>query len=70
VTDQVDDFAYLWTSEREDWGVLRHDSGDVGLPYNVLEKDVLLIDENDDLAAAVVRRMIAEGMSIISSLSE
>jgi hypothetical protein len=63
---QVDDFAYLWTSQREDWVVLRHEGDDVGLPYNRTTKQALLIDEDDALATAVVRRMVSEGMPVIA----
>ena len=65
MAEQVEDFAYLWTTERDEWVVLRDDDpSDVGLPYNRLRHHALLIDEDDELAAAVVKRMIAEGLPI------
>ena len=42
----------------------RVDPSDVGLPYNRVRRHALLTDENDELAAAVVRRMIAEGLPV------
>ena len=67
MTEGVEDFAYLWTTEREDWVVLRSDSSERGLPYNRILRQVLLIDENDELANAVVQRMIDEGLPITST---
>ena len=64
VSEKVEDFAYLWTTERGDWVVLRVDPSEVGLPYNRLTHGALLIDEDDALAAAVVQRMVAEGLPI------
>jgi hypothetical protein len=63
VADQVEDFAYLWTTERDEWVVLRVDPSDLGLPYSRVRHHALLIDENDELATAVVQRMIAEGVA-------
>jgi hypothetical protein len=64
VAETVEDFAYLWTTERDDWVVLRTDASDTGLPYNRVRHSAILIDENDELAAAVVQRMIVEGLPI------
>jgi len=64
VAETVEDFAYLWTTERDEWVVLCVDPSDVGLPYNRVRRHALLTDENDELAAAVVRRMIAEGLPV------
>jgi hypothetical protein len=44
--------------------VLRSDSSDRGLPYNRGLRQALLIDENDELANAVVQRKIDEGLPI------
>jgi hypothetical protein len=64
VPEGVEAFDYLWTTEREDWVVLRSESSDPGLPYNRTLRQILLIDENDELAVAVVRRMIDEGLPV------
>jgi hypothetical protein len=64
VTETVENFAYLWTTERDQWVVLRVDSSEAGLPYNRVRHHMLLIDENDELAAAVVQRMVAEGLPV------
>jgi hypothetical protein len=68
--DPIEEFAYLWTTEREDWAVLRLDPDEAGLPFNRRSRNALLIDENDDLADAVVARMVAEGLPIITTVSE
>jgi hypothetical protein len=64
VAGRVEDFAYLWTTEREEWVVLQVDPSDRGLPYNRVTRGALLIDEDDELATAVVERMIAEGLPV------
>jgi hypothetical protein len=66
VTRSVDDFAYLWTTERDAWVVLQSAPEQSGMPYHLATKTFLLIDEDDELAASVARRMIAEGMAVIT----
>jgi len=70
MADPVDAFAYLWTTERQDWVVLRPDPDDSGLPFNRVRRQALLIDEDDELSGAVVRRMIAEGLPVVTTASE
>ena len=70
MADHVDDFAHLWTTEREEWVVFRSDPEDVGLPYNRAKRQALLIDEDDELAAGVVQRMIDEGIPVVSTPPE
>ncbi len=65
VSVHVDDFGYLWTTEREDWVVLESTPDDLGLPYNQRTRSVLLIDEDAALANGVVQRMMAEGLPVI-----
>ena len=67
---RVEEFAYLWTTERDDWVVLRAAPDEDGLPYNRVTRQVLLIDEDDDLLVAVVRRMVAEGMPVVANSPE
>jgi hypothetical protein len=66
----VEDFAYLWTTERDDWVVLRAAPDESGMPYNRVRGQMLLIDEDDDLYLAVVRRMVAEGMRVVTKPPE
>jgi hypothetical protein len=68
--EHVDDYTYLWTSEREEWVVLRADPDDLGLPYNRRSRGVLLIDEDEALAAAVVHRMAAEGLPVVEKVPD
>ena len=66
----IEEFAYLWTTERDDWVVLRVPPGEDGLPYNRVTRQVLLIDEDVDLCSAVVRRMVAEGLPVVATPPE
>ena len=66
----LSEFAYLWTTQRDDWVVLRTGPDESGLPFNRLTRQALLIDEDDALADAVVQRMISEGLPVITSASE
>ena len=68
MADPVEAFAYLWTTE-DDWVVLRPDPEETGLPYNRVSRGALLI-EDDELSEAVVQRMIAKGLSVITTVSE
>jgi hypothetical protein len=68
VAGSIEEFAYLWTTERDDWVVLRVSPDDVGLPYNRVSRQALLIDEGDALATAVVQRMIAERLPVLTTL--
>ena len=70
MTDPVEAFAYLWTTERDDWVVLRPDPDEAGLPFKRAICQALLIDEDDKLSAAVARRMIAEGLPVVTTVSE
>jgi hypothetical protein len=70
MADPVEAFAYLWTTERDDWVVLRPDHDEAGLPFNRARRQALLIDEDDELSDAVVRRMIDEGLPIVTTVSE
>jgi hypothetical protein len=63
----LDDFAYLWTTERDQWVVLRDDYDEGGIPFNQVTRSALLIDEDDELAEAVVRQMIAKGLDVTTS---
>ena len=67
--DSVEAFAYLWTTERDDWAVLRPDPDEAGLPFNCARRQALLIDKDDELSGAVVRRMIAEGLPVVTTVS-
>jgi hypothetical protein len=69
MADPVEAFAYLWTTERDDWIVLRLDPEEAGLAYNRASRGVLLI-EDDELSDAVVQRMIAEGLSVVTAVSK
>jgi hypothetical protein len=63
----VDDFACAWTTEREQWVVLRADADKERVAFNRVLRSVLLIDEDDVFAAAVVRRMVALGLPVTTS---
>jgi len=69
MADPVQAFAYFWTTGRDDLVVLRPDPEGAGLPYNRASSGVLLI-EDVELSEAVVQRMIAEGLSVVTTVSE
>ena len=70
VVPDLSEFAYLWTTQRDHWVVLRTAPDESGLPFNRFTRQALLIDEDDALAEAVVQRMISEGLSVITSAPE
>lgn len=70
MVDRVEEFAYLWTAERGDWVVFRPAPDEPGVPFNRSERQAVLIDEDDELPGAVVRRMIAEGLPAPTTVSE
>jgi hypothetical protein len=58
----VDEHRDLW--ESGDW-VLVGSGGGLPVIYHPRDRMVMLIDEDDALAEAVVRRMIAEGVPLV-----
>jgi hypothetical protein len=69
--EAVGEFAYLWDGSDPDWVVSLDPDGriDQGLPVNRRTGHALVICENDDLAAAVVRAMRAHGVPVVSAES-
>jgi hypothetical protein len=68
VAKRVEEFAHLWTTEGDDWVVLRAASDEGGLTYNRVTRRVLLIDGDEDLSVAVVRRVVAEGVPVVANI--
>jgi hypothetical protein len=58
----VDEHRDLW--ESREW-ILVRSGGDVPAIYHPGDRMVMLIDEDDALAEAVVHRMIAEGVRLV-----
>jgi hypothetical protein len=64
--EELRSYAYLWDGSDPEWMVaLTSDGADAGLPYHCGRKSVLLVDEDDELAAAVVRAMLAHGVPVV-----
>ena len=61
----VEEHRDLW--ESGEW-VLVRTGGDLPAIYHPTDRMVMLIDEDDVLAEAVVHRMIAEGVPIVDDL--
>jgi hypothetical protein len=59
-------FEFIWNKEFDDYALV----GDSDEGYCILKKSVdgLLIIEDDDVADAVIAKMLAEGMKIYPSL--
>lgn len=63
-------YAYLWDGSDPEWVVaMTSNEAEGGLPYHRGRKSVLLICEDDELAAAVVRTMLAHGVPVVDAQS-
>lgn len=61
--DKVEKYAYLWAQGAQGNWVLLKDKTGACLPYNLENRHVLLIEE-DDLSFEVVDRMIKAGVRV------
>lgn len=62
----LEDYAYLWSGGAAgDWILLRSQKSGLCTPYNLGDKNILLI-EKDDLAFQIVERMIREGVRVLN----
>jgi hypothetical protein len=63
--DELAEFEPMWTSEARYYYLLRSDTGYLPIYLGGEEEMMVVIDENDDLANAVVAKMIEAGVPII-----
>ncbi|MGA5563160.1 hypothetical protein ACPCUV_18575 [Streptomyces platensis] len=64
---RMESFSYLWTTERNDWILVKTPRTVVPVIFNRSNRQALIIDD-DDLHAAVVAKMQDSGIGVFGGI--